>query len=257
MRRFLGAILLITLIFGLPLAESYAQNKKAPPVAKAPAIDSEKLGSGDYVGTLKSTPGSDRMFILEIEDVQAGGGRGGNPNAQRIAQAQQRLLQAEIRLQAANSPQQAQQARQQINQARNQMAQAATAAARGNNNGGNVKTVRRNIEFQANEKLVVRTMLLPEAYDDKGKPKKYTQAELAELKGKNKTLPGYEAAAEKLETGQKVRVVLATAPASKSAEKKDAVDAVVGDDADKKKQAKMIVILEEGPGVPEKGKKKK
>src|SRR5437588_7848100 len=53
---------------------------------------------------------------------------------------------------------------------------------------------------------VIRSMQPPEAYDDKGNPKKYTAAELKELKGDNPKLPGYTADFNTLKMGQIVKV---------------------------------------------------
>ena len=97
-------------------------------------------------------------------------------------------------------------------------------------------------------------MVLPEEFDDKGKPKKYTKEELATLKGKDTNLPGYESSLEKLETGQKLRVVLlrqeeargqaqeGRRPGQGAVEEKDPKDPT-----EKKMQVKMIVILAEAP----------
>ncbi len=95
------------------------------------------------------------------------------------------------------------------------------------------------VEFQLTEKAKVRTTLLPDAFDDKGNPKKYTAKELAELKGKDKTLPGYESAVENLRAGQTVQLTLVTVRPPAGGKKKD-------DDglkaADKTKQVSLIVI---------------
>lgn len=260
MRRLIGSGLLVAVIFGLPVADVLAQKKKKDdPAAVSDVIDSSKLTAGEFVGKLSGTPASDRMFRLEIEvPAPAGNGKagwnGGNNTASRLAQAQQRMAQAQARLATARTPQQRQQAQQQLLQAQQQLQQAAAQPGRNPGGAGNVKMVKKEIEFQLTEKAKVRTMLLPEAFDDKGNAKKYTKQELAELKGKDKTAVGYESSAEKLEVGQKVRVYLASVAVKAPAKDKEKDEEVM---AEKSKQVRMLVILEAGSGeAPTKGKGK-
>jgi hypothetical protein len=111
------------------------------------------------------------------------------------------------------------------------------------------------VEFQASEKVRVRTKLLPEQFDEKGNLKKYTSKQLAELRGKDSQgLPGYESSLDKLAPGQTVSVQLA--PAKVAAKGKDKDDAAA---AEKKMQVRLIVILAEpsggeGRAVPKKKK---
>jgi hypothetical protein len=99
--------------------------------------------------------------------------------------------------------------------------------------------VRTEIEFQASEKVRVRTMKLPEQFDEKGNLKRYTSAQLAELRGKDsRGLPGYESSLDKLEAGQKVSVRLYAAPAKPAGKDKDTQGV-----AEKKMQVRLIVIL--------------
>ena len=88
-RRLLGAGLLLAAIFALPAVELHAQKKKKGAAPVAAAGDSAKLPAGEYVGYLKTTPGSERGFTLEIEQVKlvpnakgkGGAGKGrGKPN---------------------------------------------------------------------------------------------------------------------------------------------------------------------------------
>jgi hypothetical protein len=129
--------------------------------------------------------------------------------------------------------------------------------------GYRVDKVKTLVEFQHSETVKVRTMVLPEQFDDKGQPKKYTKEELATLKGKDTHLPGYESSLEKLETGQKLRVKFSPKKASSAKPKeadpdKDAVpEKNAKDPTEKKTQVKLIVILEEAPSTPSPGDKKK
>jgi hypothetical protein len=205
-RRLLGASLLMAALVAVPIAEVHAQKKKGDDKPAAKPVDSAKLKAGEYAGTLKSVPGNDRVFLVELEStsvVPTGVQRG---NRFRPATVKTKTV-----------------------------------------------TSKAEIEFQASEKVRVRTKALPEAFDEKGNIKKYTREELAALRGKDsRGLPGYESSLDRLSAGQKVSVVLAAAPAKKD---KDG-----GAVAEKKMQVKMIVILSESSGDAKpmgKGKKKK
>ena len=97
------------------------------------------------------------------------------------------------------------------------------------------------VEFQLTEKAKVRTTLLPDPFDDKGNPKKYTRKELDDLKGKDKTLPGYESTLGDLRAGQTVQLTLVSVPRPAGAKKKDDPDGLKA--ADKSKQVRLVVIL--------------
>jgi hypothetical protein len=267
-RRTLGASLLLTALTVLPSAGVYAQkkNKDAPRKGDLP-VDSSKLSQGEFIGVLKKVPGTERLFTLETETKRlVATGRGvrvgaGNSDVYRVLQLQNQLQQAQNRVNLARTPRQLAEA---MNRVQNLQVQQQLAIARlqarsvttGNSPppGFRYETKKQNIEFQAAENVKVRTMVLPEQFDDKGNLRKPTKKELDELKGKDKNQPGYESSLEKLGVGQKVRVVLAPAPRKPAA--RDADDEP--GDADKRMQVKLIVIQEEGTGGPApRGKKAK
>jgi len=267
-RRFIAAGLLMAAILATPphTRALAAKKKKADePAKKADAIDSGKFNAGEFVGLLETTPGSDRMFNLAFEQeklVATGKGGAKATASNRLTQLQQRVQQARAKLLAASSPKEAQKAMQEIVKAQgdyqNAVGQALAAAAGGANKppaGFKVDKVKSFVEFQASETVKVRTMVLPEEFDEKGNPKKYGKEELAKLKGKDRNLPGYESSLEKLEPGQKLRVILAARRPVAKAEDNEAPEDKVR--ADKKMQVKTIIILEESKGMPEKGKEKK
>src|SRR5262249_19749027 len=70
------------------------------------------------------------------------------------------------------------------------------------------KVVTTHIDYELDQTgdMVVRLLNPPVQYDDKGFPKKYTAAELKELKGDNPKLPGYQGDTSDLKTGIQVRV---------------------------------------------------
>lgn len=253
-RRVWGPCLLLV-GFSLVLnGPALAQKKKPKDDAPAkPAVDSGKLAAGEYVGVLKSLPGTDRLFTLEFESKQlVATGKGGNGN--NGLQEQARLLRAQNQLAVAHSPQQRQQASHQLFQAQRQLNQ---AIARGGVPGGyKVTVVKQEVEFQLSEKAKVRTKLLPEQFDDKGNVKKYTAQELAKLKGKDSKLPGYESSTDKLEVGQKVKLTLAAGKKPEAGKEKDKDD----EKKDKAMQVRLVVVEAAGdPNVAAprgKGKKK-
>ncbi len=207
-RRSVGLLLLAALTLVLAAPEAPAQKKDA---GGAKAIDSGKFAAGEYTGIVRSSPGDDRVFTIEI------------PSTQMVATGGARRVGSVI-----------------------------VPSTR-------AKTIKYEVEFQASSKAKVRTLVLPEQFDDKGKPKKYTAKQLAELKGKDTHLPGYESSLEKLESGQVVRLTLRPAPpppvAKAKAKDKDAAEAAAKDQ--KKMQATLIVILKEGDAGSSAGPKKK
>ena len=201
-RRPLGAaLLLVAFVFATTSPEALAQKKDKRGVA-GPSIDSAKLAPGEYTGILRSSPGPDRTFTIQV--------------------AQTQIVPTSRSLRSINYK---------------------------------ASVTKQEIDFQASPKVKVRTLVLPEQFDDKGRPKKYTAKELAEFKGKDRGLVGYESSLDKLEPGMEVRITLRPAPAKAAKSKdKDGDDAV----AEKKLQASMIVVTKgagDGPGVP--GKRKK
>jgi hypothetical protein len=258
-RRLVGASLLaLAVVFTVPSVEVHAQkkNKFAVPPATKPT-DSSKLAPGEFVGTLKSIPGTDRLFSIEYESQQLvptgkGGGKGNG--AGNILQVQNQLRQAQTQVASANSPQQRQQAMRRIQQLQMQLNRSMAGLGKGVPPGYKMSTVKREIEFQASEKVKVRTLFLPEQFDEKGNLKKYSAKELAALKGKDKNLIGYESGLDRLEVGQKVRLTLAAAPTRPAT--KDTDEAT----KDKQMQVKLIVVTSEaassGPMPKGKGKKK-
>jgi hypothetical protein len=186
-----------------------------------------------------------------------------------VSQAQQRMLQAQLVYARARNVRQAQQAQQQVNSARQQLLRAVQSVYSGAGGGSGVKvtTTTKDVEFQAMDDVKVRTMLPPEPFDSKGNIKKFTKEELKELKGKDKTLPGYESSTDILEVGQVVQVTLVTVkqekagPKDKGKDKDKEIDKEKDkedDKSDKKMQVKMIVVLADADQTPagRKGKKK-
>jgi hypothetical protein len=254
MRRYIGASLLLGLCVGLS-AEAAPPDKKRGK-ADGPPLDSEKLSAGSYAGKLLTVPGSDRAFTVRVDFPETKGRLPrGNPELYQLIRIQNQIAQEQNRMAVSRNPA-ANLTRIQSLMVQYQREQD-RLVARGVLAAKNLKVVNktRDVDFQTTEKVKVRTMVLPDEFDEKGNVKKRTRAELAKLKGKDKNLPGYESSLEKLEEGQRVRVTLVAVkkPSARPADKD-----VDKDDAEKKMQVKLIVILKESSDAdaPKKGKKK-
>jgi len=112
--RLIGAALLLAAFAALPAVDAWAQDKKKKddkPAQKT--ADSDKMPAGDFYGILKSTPGSDRNFTIEVEQVRlvpaAGGARPPrtNPNTAlgRVLQLQAQVAAAQNQYVAAKTVQ--------------------------------------------------------------------------------------------------------------------------------------------------------
>jgi hypothetical protein len=270
MRRVMGASLLVAMVIGLPgLLDAQAPAKKDNQGAPK---DSATLQSGEFSGTLKSPPGTDRTFVVAVESrtlkPSGHGNHAANHTANHLIQLQNRLQQQLNKAQSNRNPRQRVQAMQraQVLALEVQVAAAQLSASSVGPDGAPAGykwvTTSQDIEFQTTDEVKVRNLNLPEQFDEKGNVKKYTKEELAELKGKDKNLPGYESSVEKMETGQKVRVTLVPhkkpAAAADKEKDKDADKDKDNVDSEKKMQVKMIVITAEAPAtVAAQPKKKK
>jgi hypothetical protein len=104
------------------------------------------------------------------------------------------------------------------------------------NPGLHVTTTHIDLELEADDATKVRTDFLPEIFDEKGKPKRYTKDEVAALKG-GSSLPGFKAGYDDIKQGQVVRVVFG----KRDEEKKK--DDEKKDDKDKKNDQPKPVSL--------------
>ncbi len=114
----------------------------------------------------------------------------------------------------------------------------------------------KDVDFHAAGDMVVRFLLPPVVYDDKGELKKYRLIDLKEMRGVDPTVPGYEAKTSDLQAGQLVRVSLRPAKAKaagtetgKPAPKMEATMAVIV-------VAEDVSAVEQPKPAPKRGKKK-
>jgi hypothetical protein len=236
-RSVLGIGLLAALLLALPAA---ADDKKEKTNPASPADYQALLEARTVTGKLTATGGSDKTLSLRVEYEVAQP----NPNYKGNNAALNRLLHEQQQILRSRNPYQ-QAARLEKLQQDILKEQAREANA--------VKFVKHTKDFDLGSapKVVVRTLELPAEYDDKGNPKKYTAAELQELKGDNPDLPGYTSDFDKLRAGQTVRITLVKPKADKEKDK-DATP------EEKKPQVSRIVIVHDAPAdAPAKGKKDK
>lgn len=251
----------------------------APPkgnAASVPNVDADTLRPGHFIGTIVSAPNSDRMFTLRITYPEIRLKQGANmPNLNhahaRFVYNQYRtmwnLQRQEVRLEhhrVRNMMQMQRmymqmQWREQTTVARMQQQELRLLQQelRAIQNMYQVVSVSRDVDFQSDAKVKVRLKNLPEQFDEKGRAKKYTNAERAALKGKDKDLIGYESSEEALRPGQVVMTTLLrhtkshsstlTTPAFK---KQKAADQEEDASIEHKMQVSMIVILKDGDSPP-------
>lgn len=252
--RILAGCLVLTLV--LPLL---AQNAKKGAKDDKPAVDADKLKPGVFVGKLLNAPGTDGAFTVEVE-MQTLELR---PNAgAKAANQQVRLARDQIGMQKRMISLQKKAAKGTLNAADMASLQRAQAtlmrhAAAGQAGGGaspyTVKTARQKVDFNAARDVKVRLLEPAQQFTDKGEIKKFTKAELEQMKGKERNLPGFEGTLADLRGGQIVRVTQARAsmPANKDAEGPGA------DEAPHANLVKLIVILGTAPERPGDRKAKK
>lgn len=267
----------------LCLVNLNAPAKAAPPKRKPsqslPKVDADVLPPGRFVGTIVSAPNSDRMFTLKITypevrlkrgakmpklshpharsmhnqyrqmmNLRQRRGRGGHHHLYNMMQMQRMFMQMQMNRQQVMARLQQQQLRQEM-----RVLQQEIKAVQ---NMYQVVPVSRNVDFQADANVKVRTKDLPGQFDEKGNIKRYTPAELSALKGKDKGLIGYESSIEALQPGLTVLVSLHTHKKSNSSafaappSNQDQADDKEADASiEHKMQVTMIVILKDGDAL--------
>ena len=251
--RCLGTALLCGCLWAFP---TLAADKNAAPDA-GKDVDGDKLPPGQFTGKLKTVPGSDGSFTInvEIDSLQLKPGAGANEAAQVLRDQQQlERLQADV-ARARNAKEYQQRVQRLATEMQRMQAQLLVEQLKANSNY-TIKRDYKDIDFHTSDAVKVRMMNPPTKFDDKGNPKEYTKAELKELKGKDADLPGYETTLDSLKTGDTVQVTLGH---SKPAKKDDAADKDKADDkkpdAEMKKGNEVTIILivaEEGGDMKKK-----
>jgi hypothetical protein len=122
----------------------------------------------------------------------------------------------------------------------------------------------KDFDLALQEKVVLRKLILPFEYDDTGKPKTYTDKEKADLRGDDKTKPGYTAKLDEFQAGQEVKLHLVP-PVKKEKEADKDKEKDKDDKAPEevlRPTVKMVVLTKDNPnattisGADDKKKKK-
>jgi len=213
LHRFLAVGLFAALVVVLPLtAADEKKGKKDDP--KQTPVDSDKLPAGDYTGKLLTAPGTDGTFTLQIETKRTEPKNPGKLTEKetqlqlKIQQAQAKIAQIQAQIISARTPRDAAHHQGQLQQELAHLQQLMTQSQL---KPGDLKEVTETYvyEMKLTENADVRYMNLPLVFDDEGKPKKYTDKEKQELRGKKTNLPGYEGKVDDLKPGQTVKVTQA------------------------------------------------
>ncbi|MFO0878245.1 MAG: hypothetical protein U0840_12915 [Gemmataceae bacterium] len=186
----------------------------------APA-ESKMVRAGVLTGKIGAIYEDKRMIRLQVSVPTI------NPGAlQSIAQAQAQMAYAR------GNPQAMLQARQALMRAQATMYQMTT----------------KDIELSATDDVIVRTARPKEEFDEKGKIKRMTKAELKELKGSDPKMPGFKAEFGDVQTDQIVQVTLVMKkPTSPAPKPKPAKGKGKGKDADN--EAVMDLINDNQPQI--------
>jgi hypothetical protein len=171
-------------------------------------------------------------------------GRNRPANYDNLLRQQAAIARAQARVAQARTPQQLASALRSLQQANaSALRSALQGAARGAQNPYTVKKESRDFIIQLAPEASIRVSWAPVEYDDMGNLKKFSAAELKELKG-NAKLPGYKADLTALRAGQEATIRLAK---------------VKDDEADTEKhlRATLVLITKESDQPLPKGKPKR
>ena len=192
-----SAVLLAAFLLPLPVFAA-DKNKNAQPRDAANPNDYQALADvHTAVGKLLSVGGTDKTLSIRVEyqvlQANPNGIRRNNSNLHHLFMEQQNVLRTRNPFVRAARLQ-----KLEVQSLRTQL--------QAGNNAYKVVNNHKEFDLAATAEVSVRYLEPPQAYDDKGNLKKYTAAELKEMKGKNPDLPGYQADFDKLQPGQTVRV---------------------------------------------------
>jgi flagellar basal body-associated protein FliL len=219
MRRVVFAVGLGT-IMALVSSSAADDTKDTSPKKDSPkkAVKEKPIKTDSFTGKLIRVEGSQRTLAVRVTAKIP----------QENTGAAQNLANLKLQLLTARDP----------NSIRNITVQMAQNQA----NLVNYKDQSKDVELEIADDLKVRTLVEPIEYDDKGKPRRLTAKEKAELKGPDPKLPGYEADFDNLKVNQTVTVYV---PQKKSSGKSNVKDLVF--ENKQKLKAVMVVIVKESP----------
>jgi hypothetical protein len=191
-----------------------------------PASREKLVASGALEGTLTKLETTTKDFSLRVTQKVS------VPNAQ----AQQNLqnLRVQLAQQASN---------RNLADRAQQIANIQREIQKNQANMVSYQDKHQDFDLQTGDTVKVRQAHPPVEFDDKGRPKKYTQKELAKLRGPDRKVPGYPAEFDNLKVGQKVKVWLSKPKTTgKTADKDSDKEA-----APRRLTVTFILIQEEAP----------
>jgi hypothetical protein len=187
-------------------------------------IDANTLQAGEYIGKLVAAPAGDGLFSLRMEYFEAKDPAAARRASEQMSALVQQARSLEQQVAANPTPQRVNSLQQAYNKIKNEQGKQRDL----------YKISYKEIEFHAADNMIVRFLLPPVIYDEKGERKKFTQLDLQEMHGDDPTVPGFAAKLSDLQTNQVLRVSLRPAkpaPAntdkSKPAPKMEAAMAVI------------------------------
>jgi hypothetical protein len=224
-----GLLVLLILLSDAPPAGA----QKIPGAEKDMDKNTEKMvKAGVLVGKILTIFEDKRKIRLQVT-VPVTKIDEGQLNA--VAQAQQRLAQARLKRDVGA-----------MQQAQRDLVQAQARLCK-------VENVTRDLDLEARDDVVVRTARPKEDFDDKGRIKRYSAAELKQLKGPDAKAPGYRADFSDVATQQIIQVTLVKkkgAPPRPAPRLRKGKDAEVSDAdvlGNNLPQISRILILREAP----------
>jgi hypothetical protein len=213
-----------------------AQNTKKKADYQATQADYDALVQAQVAaGKVSALASTDKTFTLQLEYqyLVSTGKRGSKVNSQVTS-----LLRQQEQIMAVRDPVKRLQRLEKL------IRKAQQLKARGGRLPFKVKQGRKDFDLRAIEDVKVRVMQPPVEYDDQGNVKKYTAKELKELKGKDRTLPGYTANWDQVADSQTVTVYLKPRTKKPAKDKDKDKDTNEVED-DYRPLVKVVVILAE------------
>jgi hypothetical protein len=193
MRRAIGAAVL-ALLAAAALAGEPSDKDKAP--SDKPA--DRQVTVGAIAGVVQDPGSSSSRLVIRVKIPYL---EANAPAQQEYAQRQQQLLERQRAILANPNPQQRYQQMEQLQRD-------ASALMAKQKDLFHVRHREQDVELVLAEEVKVRLARLPQAFDDKGNPKRYTPKEMKDLRGPEK-LPGFAAERGDLQVGQTVLVQVA------------------------------------------------
>ena len=170
------------------------------------AVDANTLANvlpAEVPGKLMTIPDAGSTFTVRIEyqevDPKSNAQSQINKTQQKEQQELNRLAQLQQEALNARNPRDQARKLQLYQQELARLQQTASQAVK-------VVAAHKDVNFETPEDVKVRSMTLPEVFDDKGAPKKYTKEEIDKLK--DPKLPGYATTVDQLKKGQTVKLYL-------------------------------------------------